>query len=420
MESLSKGEFLSFLYSEKSREIENNSVPGWNIWAIGGIIVSLVIFGYNILVNNDIDNDILGLYFLVALAWILSNLHLLFTFRRRVFSSRKFRKLIEEAPLTLCIIRTALSFVGFCISIFLSLKWYYCLLWGIFIVINYLVVDYIWINRDKIVIAGLKTNIFTTDKQNLWYNLILINVYGLMVYLQYIAVKDYGFYKNEFELAAAISFVIITICKLINITQRNKIAEGLDDIIELFTGGFIEQKEAYKRYMFLIYGKDILQILENEINDLPNIEECISIREQLCVLLNRIEKNTLSVDEINETIETLNKYCDFQSKTLKKMEVLHKRCDEILSLKMPRKIISEFNELFSYINRLMSLSREILIRSKEVYSALNNYMYTHLYCKKTGSICERKACIYRNESMAWTYRFKLWLYKLLHKNNKDR
>ena len=44
----------------------------------------------------------------------------------------------------------------------------------------------------------------------------------------------------------------------------------------------------------------------------------------------------------------------------------------------------------------------------------------YLYCKKTGSICERKACIYRNESMAWTYRFKLWLYKLLHKNNKDR
>lgn len=283
MEGLSKGEFLSFLYSEKSREIENNSVPGWSIWAIGGIIVSLVIFGYKILVNNNLDSDIVTLYFFVALAWILANLHLIFTFSHRVFSSRKVRRLIEEAPLTLCIIKTILSLIEFYISISLGLI-LYSVLWGVFTVINFAVVFYICFCRNKIVPAGLKTDIFTNDKYNVMYNLILVFVYGLMGNFQFQEIKTHGFYKNEFEFVIAVSFIIVAFCKLINITQRNKIAEGLDSIIELFTGGFIDQKEAYKRYMYLIYGKDVLQILENEINDLPNIEECISIKEQLSVI----------------------------------------------------------------------------------------------------------------------------------------
>lgn len=420
MEDLSKGEFLSFLYSEKSREIENNSAPGWNIWAIGGIIVSLVIFGYKILVNNNLDSDIVTLYFFVALAWILANLHLIFTFSHRVFSSRKVRRLIEEAPLTLCIIKTMLSLIEFYISISLGLI-VYSALWGVFTVINFAVVFYICFCRNKIVPAGLKTDIFTNDKYNVMYNLILVFVYGLMGNFQFQEIKTHGFYRNEFEFVIILSCLIIAICKLINITQRNKIAEGLDDIIELFTSGFIDQKGAYKRYVYLMYGKDVLQILEDDINELPKIEEeCISIREQLRVFLNRIEKNTLSVDEINGILETLKDCCDFQKKTLKKLDALNKRCNEVLSLNMPRIITSEFGDVLLNIKKLVSLLGEILIKCEEVDSALKDYIDTHLYCKKTGGVCEKIGCMYRNESMAWTYRFKLWLYKLLHKNNKDR
>lgn len=419
MEGLSKGEFLSFLYSEKSREIENNSVPGWNIWAIGGIIVSLVIFGYKILVNNNVDSNIVTLYFFVALAWILANLHLIFTFSHRVFSSRKVRRLIEEAPLTLCIIKTILSLIEFYISVSLGLI-LYSVLWGVFTVINFAVVFYICFCRNKIVPAGLKTDIFTNDKYNVMYNLILVFVYGLMGNFQFQEIKTHGFYKNEFEFVIAVSFIIVAFCKLINITQRNKIAEGLDSIIELFTGGFIDQKEAYKRYMYLIYGKDVLQILKDDISNLPNSEDYISIKEQLRVILNRIRNNTLSFGEIGEIHKALKGRIDFYKNVLKKLNVLNKRCNEVLSLNMPRIITSEFGEVLLFTKESISSLDEIFIKCDEVYSALNNYIYTHLYCKKTGSICERKACIYRNESMAWTYRFKLWLYKLLHKNNKDR
>lgn len=399
MEGLSKGEFLSFLYSEKSREIENNSVPGWNIWAIGGIIVSLVIFGYKILVNNNVDSDIVTLYFFVALAWILANLHLIFTFSHRVFSSRKVRRLIEEAPLTLCIIKAMLSLIEFYISISLGLI-LYSVLWGVFTVINFAVVFYICFCRNKIVPAGLKTDIFTKDKYNLMYNLILVFVYGLMGNFQYQEIKSYGFYKNEFEFVVAISFIIVAICKLINITQRNKIAEGLDSIIELFTGGFIDQKEAYKRYVYLIYGKDVLQILEEDVNELPKIEEeCISIREQLRVFLNRIEKNTLSVDEINGILKTLKDYFDSQKKALKKLDALNKRCNEVLSLNMPRIITSEFSDVLSNIKKLVSLSGEILTKCEEVDSAMRDYIDAHLYCKKTGGVCKKKDCMYRNEPM---------------------
>ena len=64
MNTLTKGEFLSFLYAEKSREIENNNAPGWSKWALWGIIASLSLFIYNLLVGNNVNASIGLNYFI--------------------------------------------------------------------------------------------------------------------------------------------------------------------------------------------------------------------------------------------------------------------------------------------------------------------------------------------------------------------
>lgn len=412
METLSKGEFLSFLYAEKSRELENNSAPGWNLWAIGGIIISMILFIYNKIKYSDLDTNVILLYFVLYLSWLLMFVHLLFYYkRRRICSHVKLRRLINEVPILIYIIRGVLSIVGLCIAMIQQFEWYCSFLWGFACSINICIICYVCIYKNKVVKAGLKTNVFSKDKYDLYINLILIILYAIIYLSQSFYVENVDFKWNEFEIAISILLIIVGCCVLINLSQRNKIAEGIDYIIEAITGGFIDQKEAYKRYIYLIYGKDVLQVLEEDINNLPTIYDCISVREQLREILNRIQNKTLSVREISEIIEILRDRCDFQKRTLKRLNTLNKRCNEILSLNMPRVITSEFGEVVVNIKRLMQLLEEILIKCKEVISAFKN-LCGHVNCEKTESIFGNLYCIYISNPIKWKYKLKLWLYNL--------
>lgn len=336
METLSKGEFLSFLYAEKSRELENNSAPGWSIWAIWGIIISMILFSYDAIMDKKPDINILLLYFLYALTWILIIVQFIFTFRRRIYSPIKVRRLIEEAPVTLYTVRAILSVVGLIISIAKHLGWYSCLLWSIVSIFNIAIVGYVYLHKNKIVKAGLKTNIFTKDKYDLYYNWALIFIYSLIASFQLQIIRNDTFARTEFEITVAISFTILALCKLINISQRNKTAEGLDYIIDAFTGGFINQKDAYKRYMYLIYGKDAIQILENEIRSVTNIkDQCETIKKENNTIIQQINNKDFSINDIQTFLDSMSIHIRFCQESTKVFDRLLKRTTEILSLQMP-------------------------------------------------------------------------------------
>ena len=86
MNTLSKGEFLSFLYAEKSREIENNNAPGWSKWALWGIMASLSLFIYNSLMDNSVNASLVLAYFIYALPYVLGFIHFFFQPRIRIHS----------------------------------------------------------------------------------------------------------------------------------------------------------------------------------------------------------------------------------------------------------------------------------------------------------------------------------------------
>lgn len=359
METLSKGEFLSFLYAEKSRELENNSAPGWSIWAIWGIIISMILFSYDAIMDKKPDINILLLYFLYALTWILIIVQFIFTFRRRIYSSIKVRRLIEEAPVTLYTVRAILSVVGLIISIAKHLEWYSCLLWCIVSIFNIAVVGYVYLHKNKIVKAGLKTNIFTKDKYDLYCNWALIFIYSLIASFQLQIIRNDTFARAEFEITVAISFTILALCKLINISQRNKTAEGLDYIIDAFTGGFINQKDAYKRYMYLIYGKDAIQILENEIRSVTNIkDQCETIKKENNTIIQQINNKDFSINDIQTFLDSMSIHIRFCQESTKVFDRLSQRATEILSLQMPDIVVDSLESAEQILKESMDLVSE--------------------------------------------------------------
>ena len=305
------------------------------------------------------DINILLLYFLYALTWILIIVQFIFTFRRRIYSSIKVRRLIEEAPVTLYTVRAILSVVGLIISIAKHLEWYSCLLWCIVSIFNIAVVGYVYLHKNKIVKAGLKTNIFTKDKYDLYCNWALIFIYSLIASFQLQIIRNDTFARAEFEITVAISFTILALCKLINISQRNKTAEGLDYIIDAFTGGFINQKDAYKRYMYLIYGKDAIQILENEIRSVTNIkDQCETIKKENNTIIQQINNKDFSINDIQTFLDSMSIHIRFCQESTKVFDRLSQRATEILSLQMPDIVVDSLESAEQILKESIDLVSE--------------------------------------------------------------
>lgn len=407
METLSKGEFLSFLYAEKSRELENNSAPGWSIWAIWGVIISMILFSYDTIMDKKPDINILLLYLLCALPWILMIVQFIFIFRRRIYSSIKVRRLIEEAPVTLYTVRAILSVAGLIISITKHLEWYTYLLWSIVSIFNIAIVGYVYLHKNKIVRAGLKTNIFTKDKYDLYCNETLIFIYGLIAFFQLQIIQNYTFARTECEITVVISFTILALCKLINISQRNKTAECLDYIIEAFTGGFINQKEAYKQYMYLIYGKDIIQMFDNEMKSISNIQEkCEAIKQDLYSISHRINLKTISINDVKLITESLSKHIVFCGNHIKTFGILIKKEKEILSLGMPPMVVLELHSMISTLGTSLKIIEETQNQISQIRYSLEKYISNNLYCKKMDGFCDIKSCTYRNDPTSWLHKLK--------------
>lgn len=317
MNTLSKGEFLSFLYAEKSREIENNNAPGWSKWALWGIMASLSLFIYNSLMDNSVNASLVLAYFIYALPYVLGFIHFFFQPRIRIHTSLKVRKLIDESPIKLYIVRSLLSVFGLAYSIIHYTNIYECVLWSLVSYFNIVVVIYILMNKNKLVSAKLQTQVFSNDKYDMLFLSVVVLVY-FAIYSIHGYFVDIQFLRIEFEVAVSSIVILLLLCKLVNMSQQYSIAEGIDRIIESFTGGFISQEEAYKRYMNLIYGQDAIFILKSEVDCLSELNKKIEIAiSDIGNIHRELVETKPKLDSCNMMSNKLDVYVKLCKKSLK-------------------------------------------------------------------------------------------------------
>lgn len=416
MENLSKGEFLSFLYSEKSRELENNNAPGWSIWAIWGIIISIALFVYDKIKNYEVDINITSLYFVLALSGLLIFINHLFYRRYRLYSHIRLRRLIDEAPVLLYIVRGLLSILGLCISIVLRFEWYCYMLWGIASLINVYIICYVCFYKDKIVRAGLKTNIFSKDKNDLFVNFIQSALYWIIYYLQSYHITNIDFRWDEFEFAISMLFIIVGCCLLINFSQRNKTAEGIDRIIDAITGEFIDQKEAYKQYIYLVYGKNVSQIVDNEMKQVLSVQEKYqSIKTDLLNIKTKIDNQGISIVDLKGILLFLDRQNLYSLDCVKTFKKINKKYRDILRLNLPIIVVKDLESALADLDRSIDLQSNIISQISQVREALDLYIKNHLYCSKMDGLCEVIKCKYRKDPISWKYKLKLQIMRMYYR-----
>ncbi|MBR5984709.1 MAG: hypothetical protein IK025_13440, partial [Bacteroidales bacterium] len=264
-------EFLSFLYSEKSREIENNAVPGWNKWAIYGTIATTVIYLYYAITNNykNYDYRIFSMY-IIGLSAIF--LYLLIYKRLnsdvKTYIQSKVRPLIKEAPILLYVFQLIIN------SVLALIQFYWnslsVIFFGIIIalIINVFILIYIIKNRNKFVLAKLKIQVLNNLKIDVLVHSFLGGIYTLIIVttLIYLIKEPKSFYHSEFELAFGITTLTILIYLLLKIIKKNNnVSDELDRLINKFVIGSISKEEAYNKYILIMYGLSAYQAIEKDL-----------------------------------------------------------------------------------------------------------------------------------------------------------
>lgn len=413
MNTLTKGEFLSFLYAEKSREIENNNAPGWSKWALWGIIASLSLFIYNLLVGNNVNASVVLNYFIYALPYVLGFIHFFFHMRVRMHTSLRVRKLIHESPVMLYIVRSLLSVVGFVFSIVCYINIMECILWGVVCAINIAIIVYILMNKNKLVPAKLRTYVFSNDNYDMILSLVIGFVY-FAIYFIHSSYVDIQFLQIEFEVTVSFIAILLLFCKLINMSQQYSVAEGIDRIIECFTGGFISQEEAYKRYMNLLYGEDTLFVLKSEVDSLSKFDKKLEIANSDIEKMHRdIMETKPKIELCDIIIEKLDVYTELSEKCIKECQRLNKYMLDILEFPYTNMRMEDFEYANSSILKTNDLVEKLHKKIDCINASLRQYLDDNVYCKKYGTICYKENCVNRHDKMLIKHRVQRFLRRTL-------
>lgn len=405
LKDFTNAEFLSFLYSEKSREIENNAVPGWNKWVIIGTIITIFIYLYNELIKNiNIYNYqiiseyyiTLNTFFLFSLFWISSKSN------KKTYILGKVRTLKEEAP----ILSYAFQFV-LCL-ICSVLQFYYngnsYIFWNLALatITNTAIILYIIINHNKYVLAELKKKVFSKSITDY-----IIHIFSIWPYLNIIfysifsIIKSEEFHSLEFEFSICLTTLISLFYLIINIKHNNKhIPEALDNLINKFVIGSISKEEAYNKYILIIYGLSAYQAIEKDLEIINNIKNNYDNKIDIINdIKKRIESNSISTTDI----KTLQDELAYYKKANSSLSKLLNKITEITKLGIPAIADEKFKDVIKEYEKTSKLLSNLIKQTLSVSKEIDN----QVCCKKFGGLCLNKECSNRNDRMLLKHKIQI-------------
>ena len=413
LKDFTNAEFLSFLYSEKSREIENNAVPGWNKWAIYGALVTIIIFLYQNFTNKyaiynykTISIYIIGL---IAISFCILIYNRLNT-DVKTYMYDKVRPLKEEAPILLyvyqlivCISAATTQFIYIGPNIiFFSLL--------IALAINSFILAYIIINRNKFVLAKLKIQVFNNWKFDNIIHSFLGSIYVNIIVFTIINLKkeQMVFSPSEFEIAIELISLIILIYWLLLINKKNNgIAYELDRLINNFVIGSISKDEAYKKYILIMYGLSAYQAIEKDLEIINNIKSNYDNKiNNINDIKKRIESNTISSSDI----KTLKAELDYYKKSNSSFSKLLNKITAITKLGIPAIVDLEFQNMYKEYETACDLLTKLIEQTRYILKEFDN----QIYCKKYGGLCLNKECSHRNDRMLLKHKIQIRIQYIFH------
>ena len=406
---MSHAEFLSFLYSERDREISNKYMPGWSNWVLIGAMVSFLTITYNLLKSNAFKVQesvfilLLSGFLAAALSyyptfkWILRLIS-----RKRSIDYSKLCTLKEAAPTTMIVFGTIISIVMALVSYKYELPSSLVFLWLILFIIKIITIVDLIVHRNNLVIAIEKIDGFRNSTIEAVFSIVNLLIAGIIFNLSFRHIKTLNFtsfptISLEFEIAICIVFLLILLFLMIyfNESKDNKAEKNIDFIIDRYNYDNLSQEDAYTELLILRHGKDSIQALEYEQKKLSDSISVLEKRQSDIEKIDYSKKSTEDVDRALDIIDNIRKDCERYTIVIKS---LLNKMREILDLRIPINE-SEYNTLIDKIEFSRELVESLVEKCSHSIKIIESIVENkkRLICRYRGGLCENLECQDRNK-----------------------
>ncbi len=415
MINFSKSEFLNFLYEEKNREIQESTLPGWNIWVIFGAIGSIGIYMLNLVHNTKIIFSYVDFFsqLLPLFAGILSISTILLKAPAKIVKLDRFRYLKNEAPWVSYLAQYLISI--FCAGVhylLFSIDIAF-ILWMIVVFLSSFLLFYIYCYRNQVVWALSRWQILPNNDWDFALKMAIIVCYTIIPFV-YHSYRSNDFFYFQLAVGIAIcTFLLLTLIRLFFMDR--KIANQIDTIIDEFIVSNYTQEEAYNRYLLAKYGFDVYQLVEEEQTILRTfVKGAKERRKDLEDTIEKAKNNHLTFEQTSLHLKNLEKQLDEYAHIDKVKSRLVTKLEQIIELKNAAlvndiliKIINELPQITPLVNELIELSNESYqaIASQKIFDS-------QYQCQVYGTFCEKIDCPSRNEKPSVMFRIKRFLLHL--------
>lgn len=409
--NLTDSEFLSFLYSERDRELSNKSYPGWSNWALLGTAIAIICYVYELCANyhETINYSLIIGYLNVLSALLLSYTPTIWFLvslfkRKRMVDTSRVRTLFEIFPLVFFILNTLLSVGIFVFWLLVGMKTAIIWLWGSYLMIILLIWIYVIIERNRLVIAWGNFTIFSKDYLDICYIILTCSLLAPIQALGLREIRTFDVFCPEFKIVCC-SLALLTVLYVflqINI-QKTDITFQIDLLIDEYLHSKKSKEEIYRRLEILRFGRNSAQALEYEIQEVRS-----------------------GVKKLKDTVPALKKHYDeLRNAKVTNVTELKSFPDEISStLQQGRILIDKMEKLLSKGKNLLDL--DIVIDAKQVATTIDEakkeldaslievenlqkmtFQYIKQYaCYSEGGLCGAKNCPNRHKRKSWIERTK--------------
>lgn len=410
----SNQEDISILYSERDRLVSIYSIPGWNNWAIVGVIASMAICLFEILTSTpcyaiDWHYVLIVAIGLVALLVIVAFYYPYFFPTRYIYYPNRISTAWDESPI-LDIVFSGLTYLFLSIMLitFSDYSWYFYLL-------AYLaIVRIVWfvsvcIRRNKLAYAGSKFNLIPQNKC-----FAIIQIVETTAIFSFLSV--YSFISLPPSLSShiveiKISILLIGIWALVytffKINRRpQRILNDLDNIIERVVYGNLNTSEAIEELRYVRHGGNPKQIVRSELSIFADAMIDLSrLNDTVNYIINETNNNKLTSDRYYEWSNYLKVRLNTLENANNKCQKLRLRVIEISKIPNQAKYSREFNELIELIDNGFLKIENSVSNITTAFNLLGQYKNKY-YCRKSGNICLDLKCKKRNDKMSIWYALK--------------
>lgn len=388
---LPDSDFLSFLYSERDREENQNHFQGWNVWAVVGAMVTVACAAYSIKCNHLGQIDRLRTGYLVSdyvsrlfLLWFIVVSVKSFVERKRAKDYKKLRRLKDVAPMpylivaTICTIELALFFI-----IVENDN-----LWDI-VPISWMVLAVSHLLIDVSVYRNWSSYVWAI-KEDVWFvrTRVMVAV-GLYVYVLVWLIWNWSS-KNisgpfvgspEFELAVCVTAFVSLFYLLLMIIHANRKSSEIDVHIDEYVYMGKSKEDVYLKLKANRLGYGILEVCSQELFALKKyLDDFDAHKKKLEKLRALFENGDSRVDCVVEKFESLKESFEYNDEWTNRVDALCDKLDEIGRNVPELRDEEEFINLYGIAGSMMKKSK---VMHHEIKSLTDEFQkFFDGYCKE--------------------------------------